>query len=97
MPKPLNWLGKSRAGVVATVIGSIVVLQANAERVGATITNDSINPMYLAKGDAAAVNAGIRLNANGGSYEINLTNPWYGPISIASAAAGDNICWTEDE
>ena len=98
MPNPLNWLGKSRAGAMPTIIGSVVVLEANPRRIGATIQNDSaVDVIYLAKGDVAAVNTGIRLNAAGGSYELNHNNLWLGTISIACAAAAANITWTEDE
>ena len=97
MQEPLDWLGKSRAGAVASVIGSVLILQPNARRIGATIVNDSANIIYLSKGDPAAVNTGIRLNANGGSYTINKNNLWYGPVSAACAVAAGIICWTEDE
>lgn len=98
MPQDLNWQGKSRAGFVPTIIGSVPVLLANPRRKGATIVNDSAaNVIYLAKGDHAIVNTGIRLNAAGGSYEINGQNLWLGPISAACAAAAANITWTEDE
>ena len=97
MPTDLSWKGKSRSGNVPSVIGSVVVLEANAFRVGATIINDGATVKYLSKGDAAVVNAGIRLNASGGSYEINTLNPWFGAISVACAIAAENINWTEDE
>ncbi len=98
MPKqPLDWKGKNRQGSATTVIGSVVVLLENSERVGAVITNNGANVMYLAKGDPAIVGAGIPLYPNGGVHEINLTNPYYGPLSIASLVAGDNISWSEQE
>jgi len=97
MPADLSWKGKSRSGNVPSVIGSVIVLEANAYRKGATIVNDGGTVKYLTRGDAAVVNTGIRLNANGGSYEINILNPWFGAISVACAAAAENINWTEDE
>ena len=97
MEQPLNWLGKSRAGRVVTVIGSVLVLPGNARRIGATFVNDGAAIMYLARGELSAVNTAIRLNAGGGAYEINLTNHWKGPVSVACGAAGEVLCWTEDE
>jgi len=95
--QPLDWRGKTSEGVVASVIGSVVVLQANPRRKLATIQNDSASTMYLCKDDTAIVNRGIRLNPNGGVYEINLTNPYLGILSIACTVAAQNIMWTEDE
>ncbi len=42
------------------------------------------------RGVAAQADKGIRINANGGSYEITATdNPYYGAITaIASTTAG---------
>ena len=93
----LDWPGKSGNGQSATIIGSVLVRVANPQRKGATFVNDSASWMYLAKSDIAAVNIGIPLAPNGGAYEINLTNPYYGPISVACAVAAQNLAWTEDE
>jgi len=38
------------------------------------IVNDSDVVIYLGVGAAAVLNQGIRLNANGGAYEINWSN-----------------------
>ena len=93
----LDWKGKSRSGNMPSVVGSVIVLHANARRTGATIINDGATVKYLSKGDVAAVNTGIRLNPNGGAYEINLTNPWHGTIAVYCANAAEDIAWTEDE
>ena len=54
--------------------------------------------MYLSKTEnQAAVGLGIPLAPNGGAYEINLTNPYYGPISVACGIIAMNLSWTEDE
>lgn len=47
------------------------VLAANANRSYALIINDSDTAQYLAFGTTAVVNTGVRINANGGSYEIS--------------------------
>ena len=97
--KNLNWKGKHREGVAASVVGSVNILAPNSARVGATIVNNGVNWIYVSKTvNAAVVNAGIPLAPNGGSYEINLSNPCFGGISVACAAAlANQISWTEDE
>ena len=49
---------------------STAILAANTKRRYAAIVNDSDTAIYIALGAAAVVNAGIRLNASGGSFEI---------------------------
>ena len=46
------------------------VLAAKVKRRYALFINDSDTVVYLAMGEAAVLNTGIRLNANGGSYEM---------------------------
>jgi hypothetical protein len=97
MVQQLSWRGKVREFVATSIIGNVLVLDQNPKRVYALFINDSGNVMYLSKSDAAVVNSGIRLNANGGSYEINFTNPYFGSVALASAAAGDLLLVTEVE
>ena len=60
------------------VNGDTLALAANAMRVYALFVNDSNSPIYLSLGAAAVTNQGIRLNANGGSYEISHAfGNWY--------------------
>lgn len=47
------------------------ILDRNLQRRTAIIVNDSANVVYLGFGPGAAMNAGIRLNANGGAI-------WFG-------------------
>jgi len=63
------------------------ILGKNLARVYALLINDGTDDIYLGMGIPATVNRGIRLNNGGGSYEINLTNPWQGEI-YAVAASG---------
>lgn len=49
-------------------------LAANSSRKKALFVNDSDTTIYLRLGAAAVANQGIRLNANGGSYEILPTD-----------------------
>lgn len=59
---------------------STLVLAADRYRAYACIVNDSAVVVYLSLGNAAVTNRGIRLNANGGSYEITNDNLWQGAI-----------------
>jgi len=65
---------------VSVADSSTTILSANDARKYALIVNDSDTVIYLALGAAASVNSGIRLNANGGAYEINWTNLYKGAI-----------------
>ena len=56
---------------VNVTTSSGAVLAANANRKYALLINDSDTTIYMKLGAAAVVNQGIRLNANGGSYEMS--------------------------
>ena len=64
---------------------SQMVLAVNPRRYYALLVNDSDTVCYLNFGSVAVANRGIRLNASGGSYEINNDNPWPGEIHAVSA------------
>jgi hypothetical protein len=68
-------------------VASVQVADLNPSRVTLVIINDSDTAVYLWLAPEAQVNSGIRLNATGGSYEINLTNPYYGKVSAISSGA----------
>jgi len=63
---------------------AIEVLPDAPGRYYALFANPSDTRCWLALGVVAVVDQCIPLNANGGSYEINLTNPFHGPCSIIS-------------
>lgn len=63
----MAWTTKS----VSVGITSTAVVSADQTRRGLTIVNDSDTTIYLARGIAAELNKGIRLNANGGTYEAD--------------------------
>jgi hypothetical protein len=88
---PLNRIDKS----VSVGSSSTSVLTHNSTRVSSTFTNDSDETIYLQLGSAAAANTGIRLNANGGSYEINTSNPWYGDVNAICASGSKTLCAIE--
>lgn len=70
------------------VNGNTQLVQANENRKYLLIINDSPNVIYLNLGNNANLNEGIRLNANGGSYEISIPNGnlYLGAIYANSAA-----------
>lgn len=72
-----------------------VVLEDNPQRLYALLVNDSDSIAYLSLGVPAVANSGIRLNANGGSYEINTTNLWQGRIYAISTGATKKLMVTE--
>lgn len=90
--------GASNAGATAVGTASVLVLRPNARRSSVLLVNDSASIMYLAKGRPAVLNVGIRLNANGGSYEDpdSRGRVWKGAWYAITTAAAQNIAWTED-
>ena len=76
---------------VSVGTGSTAVLSASADRKTATFVNDSDTAIYLSKSGTAVLNEGIRLNANGGSYEINSTNLYLGALAAISSAGSKNL------
>lgn len=69
---------------------STLVLATSTGRTYAVIVNDSANVVYLSLGHNATTTSGIRLNASGGSYEINNNNLFIGAIN-AVAPAGASV------
>lgn len=67
----------------ASTDGYVTVLDDNPKRLGFVITNDGDEVVYLALGEGAEGGYGIRLNANGGSYESNTTNLFTGVVTAA--------------
>jgi len=71
------------------------VLVANAARKFAVFVNDSDEAIYLDLSATAVMNEGIRLNAAGGAYEINLLNLYTGEVSAICASGTKNLTVTE--
>jgi hypothetical protein len=91
-------LANHPAHTVATVgVATGAVLAANANRKYALIINDSDSTIYLKIGADAVMNQGIRLNANGGSYEMCSANGnlALGVINGISSGANKNVIVTE--
>lgn len=53
--------------------------------------NDSANIIYLSIGADAVVGSGVRLNANGGTFEINRQNPVRGDVHAIATGASSNL------
>ena len=86
-PRSEAGTGQAPVGVNVTV-ASTPILAANANRKVAVICNDSDTTIYLAIGQAAVVNTGIRLNANGGVVVISRTGDIFSTEAINGIHAG---------
>ena len=71
------------------------VLAANSTRKFAVFVNDSDEAIYLSLSATAVINEGIRLNAAGGAYEINLMNLYTGEVSGICTSGTKNITVAE--
>ena len=96
MIKPVSING-SLATVTHTVVNATTVsgaaLAANVNRKYALLINDSDTVLYIKIGATAVVNQGIRLNANGGSYEIShaVGNLNTGVVNVIHAGIGNKV------
>lgn len=104
--EPLGtWSGEAvNSATTTTSALPVMVLDSNTGRESAIIINDSDTVVYLylgyfASADTASttvsVNEGIRLNASGGSYEINADNLYKNQVWATSTAASKNIIYSE--
>ncbi len=90
--RPAQPLIVPKNGGSAVSVGSTttVAAAANLDRESVVFTNDSDEVIYLSFTDDAAMNSGIRLNAAGGSYEINTFNYFNGAVN-AICASGSKV------
>ncbi len=80
------------------IVTSKIMVPMNEQRTAMTIVNVSDALIYLFHGEVAALNMGIPLNASGGSYQIDKTNLYKGPISAIHGGTGNKVlCITELE
>jgi len=70
--------------------GSGEAVPADDYRSYLLLINDSANTIYLKFAEAAATNEGIRLDANGGSYEISAPNGNLDTRAINAIATGSS-------
>ena len=91
--------GRSLVTTINAGLASVIVLPANRFRKQAVFVNNSDTVIYLAKGTTAILNAGIRLNAAGGTYieeSDALGYLWVGQFAAISSAATKNLSISED-
>jgi hypothetical protein len=85
--------------VVNVGIATTLVLAANPSRKYALIINDSDTVIYVKFGTTAILNSGIRLDANGGKYEMSALqgNLFTGEINAISSVDLKKLLVTEGE
>jgi len=79
-------IGKNFSIDVGTT--SVLVLPANEGRRYASFVNDSLETIYLSLGQEAVIGQGIRLNPEGGWYEITTANLFLGDIYAIATGIG---------
>lgn len=91
-----NYLKASHTPVTVGT-GSTVVVSANAARQYLLLVNDGTEAIYVSLGGAAALNAGIRINGNGGSYEmaVGYGNIYLGAVTGICTTGGMKLLVTE--
>ena len=72
-----------------------VVRPATPNRGELDLVNDSDEVIYLARGNAAALNSGQRLNPNGGSYHMGTENLYLGAIYAICTGGDANLTISE--
>jgi len=76
---------------ITVTTSSTDILASSTPRQYAAIVNDGSNVVYLNFNGATAVaNSGLRLNANGGTFEITSENLYKGQIT-AIASGGSSV------
>lgn len=87
----------SDAGSTVVGVTAVRVLSYNINRRLAILSNDSINDIYIGFGSSVVINTGIRLNANGGTFEFGMftTFPWLGEIWAIAGVANSNLTFVE--
>ncbi len=83
---------------VNVTVATGAVLAANVNRLYSLLVNDSDTTIYIGLGAAAVVNQGIRLNANGGSYEMSALhgNLYTGVINGIHSGVGNKVLLTTE-
>ncbi len=71
-------------------VTSVRLAPPNRHRTAMWITNNSVVVIYVGLGRPATVTSGIRLNASGGAFEINLSNLYRGEVTCIGAGGTNN-------
>lgn len=74
-----------------TTTASTLQVKGNKLRTALWIVNDSDAVVYLGLGWPATLHTGIRLNATGGSLEINKSNLFKGEVYAIHGGTGNKV------
>lgn len=74
---------------------SRVIISPNYNRMSLSMTNDGANTVYLSLGKVAVAGNGVRLNSNGGSFEIHSSNLYQGTVCAVTTSGTSAICFVE--
>ena len=85
---PLTSITNGTLSVGAT---TTVLLAENLDRKWAIFVNDSNEAIYLAFGEAAVMNSGMRLNATGGTFEMTTFDCYQGAINAICTSGSKNL------
>ncbi|MBA7541974.1 hypothetical protein ES705_34290 [subsurface metagenome] len=91
MERHLDLLEKSQELTKNVTTATAEVAPVNKMRSSCILCNDSDTILYLGFGRDAVLHQGCRLNAAGGSYEINATNMFRGYITAIHDGVGDKV------
>jgi hypothetical protein len=70
---------------------TVEILAENPNRSYALIINDSDDTVYIAFGIPAVLSTGIRLNANGGSYEMSRATNNLVSMAVNGISSADHV------
>jgi hypothetical protein len=100
--------GTSEGGAESTTTGAenvsvgsttTEVVAANVARKGFVCVNDSDEEIYLGIGESAVMNKGIRLNASGGSFELQVSGrggtTFLGAINAICSSGSKTLTYAE--
>ena len=66
---------------VSVLVSSTKIIDVNSKRHGLVLVNDGAYPVYLFFGAGPAVaSSGLRLNAAGGSIQLDSSSLWVGAV-----------------
>ena len=92
-PSGSGFLKTATHTAVNVTTSSGAALAANANRKYALFINDSDTAIYLSLSGAAVLNAGVRLNANGGAFELSpkIGNMIVGAVTAIHGGSGNKV------
>lgn len=92
---PIDRADDTHAGVTDA---SVIIVAANEKRADLKIVNDLAIIVYLARGNAAVVGDGIRLNGNGGAFNMDTQDLFLGAIhAICGIGQDGSVTISEGE